>query len=145
MSLPVTAFSDDQAEAFDRIAEVLRSAGVDIEESLTTPRAEAGQGVVAVIGKAGSGKTVLARTIMGLNLGSNVETTGSVHYQGTEALIDRLIANNKDFTMMAYPGRSHSIHEGEGTRRHLFELLTRYLEEHLPSERSQNKPTAKVL
>lgn len=59
MSLPVTVFSDDQAEAFDRIAEVLRSAGVDIEESLTTPRTETTQGVMAVIGKAGSGKTML--------------------------------------------------------------------------------------
>ena len=44
MSLPVTAFSDDQAEAFDRIAEVLASAGVDIEESLTTPAPNGGRG-----------------------------------------------------------------------------------------------------
>jgi dipeptidyl-peptidase-4 len=57
----------------------------------------------------------------------------NVHYQGSEKLIDAFIAANKPFTMMAYPGRSHSIHEGEGTRRHLFELLTRYLEEHLPA------------
>ena len=59
MSLPVTVFSDDQAEAFDRVADVLRSAGVDIEESLTTTRSESGQGPLAVIGKAGSGKTML--------------------------------------------------------------------------------------
>ena len=59
MSLPVTVFSEDQAEAFDRIAELLRAAGVDIEESLTTPRVEDGPSVMAVIGKAGSGKTML--------------------------------------------------------------------------------------
>ena len=59
MSLPLTSFSEDQAEAFDRIADVLRSAGVDIEESMTLPRTEGGQGVLAVIGKAGSGKTML--------------------------------------------------------------------------------------
>jgi len=53
------------------------------------------------------------------------------HYQGTEELIDALIAANKPFTMMAYPNRSHSIREGPGTRRHLYELLTRYLEENL--------------
>jgi dipeptidyl-peptidase-4 len=55
----------------------------------------------------------------------------NVHYQGTERLIDVLVAANKPFTMMAYPMRSHSIHEGQGTKRHLYELLTRYLEEHL--------------
>ena len=59
MSLPVTTFSEDQAEAFDRVAEVLRSAGVDIEESITTPRTDKGQGTLALIGKAGSGKTML--------------------------------------------------------------------------------------
>ena len=53
------------------------------------------------------------------------------HYQGTEELIDTLIAANKRFTMMAYPNRSHGIYEGPGTRRHLFELLTWYLEENL--------------
>ncbi|RYH08795.1 ATP-dependent RecD-like DNA helicase [Tropicimonas sp. IMCC6043] len=52
-------FSEDQAEAWDRAADVLASAGVDLHEELLTPRAEAGPGVLAVIGKAGSGKTVL--------------------------------------------------------------------------------------
>ena len=33
---------------------------------------------------------------------------------------------------MAYPNRSHGIYEGEGTTRHLFELLTRYLIENMP-------------
>ena len=59
MNVPVTSFSEDQAEAFDRLAEVFRSAGVDVEESLTTPRTEGQTGVMAVIGKAGSGKTML--------------------------------------------------------------------------------------
>ncbi len=35
-------------------------------------------------------------------------------------------------SMMAYPNRTHSISEGEGTRRHLFELMTRFLEQNLP-------------
>lgn len=54
------------------------------------------------------------------------------HYQGTEALIDELIRHNKPFTMMAYPSRSHSISEGKSTTRHLRELMTSYLHEHLP-------------
>jgi dipeptidyl-peptidase-4 len=51
----------------------------------------------------------------------------NVHYANTEALINELIAANKQFTMMAYPNRSHSINEGPNTRRHLYGLLTRYL------------------
>ena len=56
----------------------------------------------------------------------------NVHYQGTEELINALIAANKDFRMMVYPNRSHGIYEGAGTRRHLFTLLTSYLNEKLP-------------
>ena len=56
----------------------------------------------------------------------------NVHYQSTEYLMDALIAANKPFTIMPYPNRTHSISEGEGTTRHLYELLTRYLKEHLP-------------
>lgn len=56
----------------------------------------------------------------------------NVHYQGTQRLINEFIKYNKHFTMMAYPNRSHGIYEGEGTTRHLFELLTRYLMENMP-------------
>jgi dipeptidyl-peptidase-4 len=55
------------------------------------------------------------------------------HYQSCEQLVNRLIAANKDFRLMAYPNRSHGISEGENTSRHLYELMTRYLEEHLPA------------
>jgi dipeptidyl-peptidase-4 len=51
---------------------------------------------------------------------------------GTEALINALVAANKPFTMMAYPNRSHGIYEGPGTTRHLYGLLTRFLNEKLP-------------
>ena len=56
----------------------------------------------------------------------------NVHFQGTERLINALIAANKPFSMMAYPNRSHGIFEGENTTRHLYELLTRYLLANLP-------------
>jgi dipeptidyl-peptidase 4 len=56
----------------------------------------------------------------------------NVHYQNTERVVNALIAANKQFTMMAYPNRSHGIYEGRGTTRHLYTLLTRYLTEHLP-------------
>lgn len=57
----------------------------------------------------------------------------NVHYQGTEVLINKLIELNKPFQMMAYPNRTHGIFEGEGTTLHLYSLLTRYLNEHLPA------------
>ena len=56
-----------------------------------------------------------------------------MHYQNTEALVNELIAANKQFDLMVYPNRSHGIFEGPGsnTRRHLYELLTSFLNEHL--------------
>ena len=59
----------------------------------------------------------------------------NVHFQNSEVLINALVGANKPFTMMAYPGRTHCICEGDGTTVHLFGLLTRYLEEHLPATR----------
>ena len=55
----------------------------------------------------------------------------NVHYQNSEALVDELIRHGKHFTFMPYPNRTHAIREGEGTREHLFTLLTRYLREHV--------------
>lgn len=54
----------------------------------------------------------------------------NVHYQNMEYLVNELIRKNKQFTMMAYPNRSHGIYEGKNTRRHLFTLLTNYLFSH---------------
>ena len=56
----------------------------------------------------------------------------NVHYQQTELLVDALVAANKHFTIMPYPNRTHGIFEGEGTTVHLYNLLTRYLNENLP-------------
>ncbi|WP_417249594.1 ATP-dependent DNA helicase [Celeribacter sp.] len=52
-------FSPDQAEAFDTVSEMLKAAGVDIEEGMTTPRMDERQVTRAMTGKAGSGKTLL--------------------------------------------------------------------------------------
>ncbi|GAA0746278.1 S9 family peptidase [Sphingomonas sp. ABOLD] len=56
----------------------------------------------------------------------------NVHYQNQEQLADRLIRANRQFTMMAYPDRTHGIYEGENTTIHLYTLMTRYLETNLP-------------
>jgi len=59
MTLPALSFSADQAEAWDRLSAALRAAGVDIDDATLHPAGEAGQGALAVVGKAGSGKTLL--------------------------------------------------------------------------------------
>ena len=56
----------------------------------------------------------------------------NVHYQGTEALINALVSAGKQFTMMAYPNRSHGIYEGAGTTLHVYTLLTEYLMDKMP-------------
>ena len=59
MTLPAITFSDDQAEAWDSIAVMLKQSGIDLDDSLLTPPRSEESSVLAVIGKAGSGKTML--------------------------------------------------------------------------------------
>ena len=55
----------------------------------------------------------------------------NVHYQGSERLINELVKHNRQFDLMSYPNRSHSLKEGEGTQLHLYSLMTGYFEEYL--------------
>jgi dipeptidyl-peptidase-4 len=57
----------------------------------------------------------------------------NVHYSGSELLLNRLIELDKPVDFMEYPNRTHSISQGQGTLVHLYSLLLRYLEEHLPT------------
>ena len=59
MTLPALTLSEDQAAAFDAVTDMLRSAGIDLEDSLLMPPQGPEQSVMALIGKAGSGKTLL--------------------------------------------------------------------------------------
>ncbi|MBF9029072.1 AAA family ATPase [Rhodobacterales bacterium HKCCE3408] len=59
MPAPAIAFSDDQAEAHDRIAEMLAEMGIDLDNETLRPASEGKSRVMAVTGKAGSGKTLL--------------------------------------------------------------------------------------
>ncbi|GAB3007746.1 S9 family peptidase [Niabella terrae] len=56
----------------------------------------------------------------------------NVHYNNAEMLINELIRYNKQFQMMSYPNRTHSISEGAGTFEHLSSLFTNYLRQHCP-------------
>lgn len=59
MSSAPIIFSDDQAQAWDDVAAMLRLSGVDLDDSLLMPPQSDQSSVMAVIGKAGSGKTML--------------------------------------------------------------------------------------
>jgi len=56
----------------------------------------------------------------------------NVHYSNMEMLVNELIRNGKQFQMMSYPNRSHSISEGPGTFNHLSQLYTDYLKRNCP-------------
>lgn len=56
----------------------------------------------------------------------------NVHYDNAEVMLNELIKYNKQFEFMAYPNRSHSISEGEGTSKHLSDLYSTYLRKYCP-------------
>ncbi|MEP5758019.1 MAG: AAA family ATPase [Litoreibacter sp.] len=51
--------SEDQAEAYDAISEMMARAGVQLEDGSVSPLSDGKSQVLAVVGKAGSGKTLL--------------------------------------------------------------------------------------
>lgn len=55
------------------------------------------------------------------------------HYQTIELLINELVKQDRQFSMMAYPNRSHSINEGANTSVHLRKLMTNYFLNNLPA------------
>jgi len=55
----------------------------------------------------------------------------NVHYQSFEKLVNELIANNKLFSMMIYPNRSHGIYEGKNTTLHLYRTMFNFIKNNL--------------
>ena len=56
----------------------------------------------------------------------------NVHYQSFEKLVDELIKQNKLFSMMSYPMRTHSINERENTKLHLRRTMEMFWKNNLP-------------
>lgn len=54
----------------------------------------------------------------------------NVHVEHTLALADAFQQANRQFDLMIYPGRTHSL-AGQGTRLHLFSMISRYIEDNL--------------
>ena len=56
----------------------------------------------------------------------------NVHYNNAEMLINELVKHNKQFQLMSYPNRTHSLAEGEGTFMHLATMYTNFLKQYCP-------------
>jgi dipeptidyl-peptidase-4 len=56
----------------------------------------------------------------------------NVQYDNAEALLNELIKYNKTFQFMPFPNRTHSLSEGEGTRKFLSTLYSDYLRKYCP-------------
>lgn len=86
------SLSEDQADAFDTVTELLRSYGVDLDEGITTPRAEGSRSkVLAILGKAGTGKTLLLAQLTRALEEAGVETV-SGDYESRKARDRRTVA-----------------------------------------------------
>jgi exodeoxyribonuclease-5 len=74
-------YSEDQAEAYDAVADLLGRAGVDITSGETMPLQESRDQVMAIVGKAGSGKTLLLAELVNAVTGAGVDLV-SGDYEG---------------------------------------------------------------
>ncbi len=56
----------------------------------------------------------------------------NVQYDNAEAMLNELIKYNKKFQFMPFPNRTHSLSEGEGTRKFLSTLYSDFLRKNCP-------------
>lgn len=106
MSAPLR-FSDDQAMAWDRIADLLDGAGVDLLNAELRPDVSGGRGALAVVGKAGSGKTMLLAQLTKALGEAGVETI-SGDYEGRRRKDRRTLA------ILAPTNKAASVLRGRG-------------------------------
>ncbi len=107
MSVPAIQFSEDQAFAYDSVAEMLKGAGVDLEDGLVLPPVEGKTRVLAVMGKAGSGKTMLLAELVKALEAAGVETV-SGDWEGRRRKDRRTLAilapTNKAASVLRFRG-----------------------------------------
>ncbi|MFD1913904.1 ATP-dependent DNA helicase [Halodurantibacterium flavum] len=101
------ALSDDQAEAYDRVADLLARSGVDLAEGMTMPDPGDGAPVLAVLGRAGSGKTMLLAALTRALTEAGVEIV-SGDYEGRRRKERRTLAilapTNKAASVLRHRG-----------------------------------------
>lgn len=91
MNAALPVLSDEQAEAHDRVALMLRDAGVDIDNGVLMPPGGGGASVLAIMGKAGSGKTMLLAQLTKALVAAGVEIV-SGDYEGKRRKDRRTLA-----------------------------------------------------
>ena len=108
MTLPAIQFSDDQADAYDRVAQLLLSAGVNLSDSVLIPEPGGDRQVLAVIGKAGSGKTMLLAALTKALAEAGVDTV-SGDYEGKRRKDRRTVAILAPTNKAASVLRNHGV------------------------------------
>jgi len=108
MTLPALQFSDDQAVAYDRVAEALGKVGIDLISGTTLPPGSRNGGVTAVVGKAGSGKTALLAKLA-LDLESAGVHTVSGDWEGRRSKDRRTLAILAPTNKAASVLRQHGV------------------------------------
>ena len=100
-------YSVDQARALDRIAAALLAAGVDLGEAALVAEGGAAQPTLAVLGKAGSGKTMLLADVVRKLISAGVEPV-SADYEGRRRRTRRTLAvlapTNKAASVLRHRG-----------------------------------------
>ena len=84
-------FSDDQAEAWDRLADQLKGMGIDLANASLVPSVEGKASVMAIVGKAGSGKTMLLASLYKAMAAAGVDVI-SGDYEGKKRKDRRTLA-----------------------------------------------------
>ncbi len=109
--MPATApiLSDDQADAYGRVADTLARAGVDLADGQLTPDGAGPTGVIAVIGKAGSGKTMLLA-----RLATEIEAAGVDIVAGDWE--GRRRKDRRTLSILAPTNKAASVLRGRGVR-----------------------------
>jgi exodeoxyribonuclease-5 len=91
MTAPPIRFSEDQSAAWTRLALQLQGVGIDLDAGLLSPAAEGAGSVLAVIGKAGSGKTMLLAALCKAMVAAGVQIV-SGDYEGRRRRDRRTLA-----------------------------------------------------
>ncbi len=107
MSEAIVQFSEDQAEAWDRVAEVLAAAGVNLADGQCLSPAKETRATLAIMGKAGSGKTMLLADLTRALLELGVELV-SGDYEG------RRKRERRSLAVLAPTNKAASVLRGRG-------------------------------
>lgn len=99
--------SEDQAEAYDRVSDILLSAGVDLPNNGILIDAPKKRGLLGITGKAGSGKTLLLAEIVKALIATGVEAV-SADYES------RKKDDKRTFAVLAPTNKAASVLRSRG-------------------------------